>query len=256
MDSPQLENGYTQIANELMEAFGRSRIPGEARQVLDVILRKTYGYRKKSDWISLSQFVQLTGMRQAHVCRAVNKLLGMKIIERKQKKNGSNYSLNKDYGEWTVPNKGVPKKIIRGVPKLVIRGVPNKGHTKETITKERFTKETMAPKSRKIEKTLSAEMYNEIYRVIDSFEPVNVHWDTLHESTKQYDAAMRMLRIHGIDAVLAQVKRLPVSNKIKFFPRIYTPVQLEEKWESLQNATDEATGKVIEIKKSKARNFV
>jgi len=38
MASPQLENGYTRIANELMEALARIRIPGEARQVKESLI--------------------------------------------------------------------------------------------------------------------------------------------------------------------------------------------------------------------------
>ena len=53
---PQLENGYTKIANELLEAIAAIRIPGEAMQVLLVIIRKTYGYCKKKDAISISLF--------------------------------------------------------------------------------------------------------------------------------------------------------------------------------------------------------
>ena len=56
MASPQLKDGYVAIANEIMDALAHIRIPGEARQVLDVILRKTYGWKKKEDEISLSQF--------------------------------------------------------------------------------------------------------------------------------------------------------------------------------------------------------
>lgn len=47
MANPQCENGFTKIANELMEALAKIRIPGEARQVLDVIFRQTYGWNKK-----------------------------------------------------------------------------------------------------------------------------------------------------------------------------------------------------------------
>ena len=66
MRSPQLENGHTRLANEIMEALCRFRIPGVERQVLDAIIRKTYGWHKKKDAISLSQFVEMTGVTKAH----------------------------------------------------------------------------------------------------------------------------------------------------------------------------------------------
>jgi len=59
---PQKENGYTPIANEIMDALCSHRISGEERQLLDCIIRKTYGWNKKVDEISLSQFMKMTGM--------------------------------------------------------------------------------------------------------------------------------------------------------------------------------------------------
>jgi phage replication O-like protein O len=75
--NPQAENGHVDIANEIFEAFARTRIPGEARQVMDFILRKTYGWHKKQDAISLSQFVEGTGLNKPHVCQAINHLVKM-----------------------------------------------------------------------------------------------------------------------------------------------------------------------------------
>lgn len=114
MTNPQCENGFTRIANELLEALARIRIPGEARQVLDVILRKTYGYHKIEDAISLSQFCLATGLKKVAVCKSVNKLSAMNLIT--QKGNGvlHIYRFNKDYGQW----KPLPKKVT--LPKKVI----------------------------------------------------------------------------------------------------------------------------------------
>jgi len=83
MASPQKEDGYTAISNEIMEALGRTRIPGEARQILDVILRKTYGWNKLTDSISLSQFVECTGISKPHVSMGIKKLLSMNLITKK-----------------------------------------------------------------------------------------------------------------------------------------------------------------------------
>jgi len=98
--NPQLENGYTRIANEILEALGRTRIPGEARQVLDVIIRRSYGFGKKRDRISLSQFVEATGIVKPHVVRALNRLHAMNIITKEKNGRLMSYGLNKDYTTW------------------------------------------------------------------------------------------------------------------------------------------------------------
>lgn len=135
--NPQKENGYTAIANEIMEALARIRINGEARQMLDVIIRKTYGFNKKQDQISTSQLVEATGLANYAIHKARHKLLKMGIIEVLPKKvigvtqKGNSqiltYSLQKDYTKWqplpkkvTVTQKGnalYPKKVTHCNPK-------------------------------------------------------------------------------------------------------------------------------------------
>lgn len=108
MSSPQKENGYTAIANELMDALCRTRIPGEVRQVLDFIIRKTYGYNKAADRIPLSQFVTGTGLQKPNISRSLRTLIDMNIITVINTDNIINtdnrkiksYGINKDYESW------------------------------------------------------------------------------------------------------------------------------------------------------------
>ncbi|MEW6417625.1 MAG: replication protein [Nitrospirota bacterium] len=115
MASPQVEDGYTKIANELLEAMARIRIPGEPRQVFDVVLRRTYGFNKKADAISLSQFCLATGLKRNTICRAVQKLLSLNLITKKETTLSTLYAINKDFETWKpLPKKRlvVPKKRI------------------------------------------------------------------------------------------------------------------------------------------------
>lgn len=132
-------------------------------------------------------------------------------------------------------------------PKMVQRftknGEPNK--TIKRIIKGNDNKKMIRRTPKKLEGKVSARDRNDCYRVIDAFEQVNVHWDTLHESSKQYDAALRIILRHNLETVLKVIKVLPKTNDMEFFPRIYTPVQLEEKWESLHHAWKDAVRKKI-----------
>ena len=83
MADPQRENGYIGIAFEIWNALARTRIPGQAMQVLFFILRKTYGWDKKEDRISLSQFQEGTGLTKVAVCKSLKKLVDMNIITKK-----------------------------------------------------------------------------------------------------------------------------------------------------------------------------
>ena len=120
---PQCEDGYTKLANELLDALCHTRIPGEPMQIFLTILRKTYGFGKKSDRIPLSQFVEATGITKTHVSRAIAKLAEMNIIAVTQNGNAVTQNGNKRYP------KRVPQKKERNLSKET---------TKETTKEKRL----------------------------------------------------------------------------------------------------------------------
>lgn len=145
MASPQAEFGHIDIALEIVEKFCSYRISGEEWLVLWAILRKTYGWHKKEDRISLSQFAVLTGLKRQTVLRAILKLSSKKMIGViKNDDSGINiYSFNKDFDKWAPLSKKITvesKKIMPVIKKD--NGVESKKvHTKENNTKETITKE-------------------------------------------------------------------------------------------------------------------
>src|SRR4051812_4004780 len=80
MTNPQKENGYTGIANEIVDALCKTNLSPHEGRIVWCVFRKTYGFNKKDDWISLSQLVEMTGMHKAHVSQAKRKLLDRKIV--------------------------------------------------------------------------------------------------------------------------------------------------------------------------------
>lgn len=110
MASPQIENGHFKIANELVDVWQRTRISGVEWQILWTILRKTYGWNKKEDRISLSQFSAATSLPRQAIQKALNKLVASKVIS--CTKNGYRkpniYKFNKDFESWVI----APKKTI------------------------------------------------------------------------------------------------------------------------------------------------
>lgn len=115
MASPQLKNGFVKVATEIYEALAMYRIPGEARQVLDFIIRKTYGWNKKEDIIALSQFMIGTGLKRPTVCRAINQLVHLNLIIKKDNGISHSYQLNKDFSTWTPLSKKITKKVMHTV---------------------------------------------------------------------------------------------------------------------------------------------
>lgn len=87
MASPQVENGHTDIAHEVLEAFMKTPLNGSQFRVLLAVIRKTWGWHKKEDILSLSQIAKLTGLPRRTVIRAANSLLQMKLLDRTTQAN-------------------------------------------------------------------------------------------------------------------------------------------------------------------------
>lgn len=120
MASPQKEHVYTAIANEIMEALAKVRIPGELRQVLDYILRRTYGWNKKEAAISHREFMLATGLKRQNVSRALKKLADLNMIGiRIDASRRRFYCFNKDFDTWKKRIKtDAASKLIRSGIKL------------------------------------------------------------------------------------------------------------------------------------------
>lgn len=140
MADPQLENGYTRIANDILEALCRVRVPGEVRQIFDVILRKTYGFNKKADRISLSQFVLATGMKKPSIIRAQKAGVYHKLIYRNA---NDEWRILKDYSVWIPFTKKLTMELR--ISKKVNPSLAEVLPTKDTTTKERDTRTAGEP---------------------------------------------------------------------------------------------------------------
>lgn len=96
----QVEEGeYTRIHNAILETLATARLsPLEFRIVL-FVLRKTYGWNKKMDVISITQFEQCGGNR-ANTIRAIQNLLRLKVLNRILHGLSYEYGLNKYIETW------------------------------------------------------------------------------------------------------------------------------------------------------------
>lgn len=135
MAKPDIEDGHIDIANDLSEALMRVNLSGYQYRVIWCIFRKTYGWHKSTDKISLTQFEKMTRVERRHIYRALKKLeaLNMIVIDRCNRVN--TYKFNSDYDTWKIidsANIGTSAKIgTKVVPKEALKLVPKEAHTKE-----------------------------------------------------------------------------------------------------------------------------
>jgi len=139
MANPQKEHGHLRLATELVLVFCMYRLSGQEWQVLWVILRKTWGWNKKKDRISLSQISEFTSMTRTGVVRTMNKLVKKGVIKKENTSGINSYSFNKNYEEWEglsataleVLSKKIPAKAP-GVINLVGGRLKNDTRAKHT----------------------------------------------------------------------------------------------------------------------------
>lgn len=144
MSNPQTEDGYTKIANELLEALIKIRMNGTEWDVTMSVIRRTYGFGKKEDWISYTQFQKMTGKTRPVVWKAIESLVTKKILVTKKELGRTIYSLNKRYSEWVVAKSKLVTKKKRGSYKKETRVVNKSKPTKESITKETLQKKVLS----------------------------------------------------------------------------------------------------------------
>src|SRR5882757_2068578 len=73
---------YTQVPNDFLDKWLPELGLAETK-VLLVIFRKTFGWHKVGDQISLTQLQKLTGLERRHVTKAIKKLLERNLIIKK-----------------------------------------------------------------------------------------------------------------------------------------------------------------------------
>lgn len=167
MASPQVENGYTQIANEIVDALCRFHPGGAEGQILLAIIRKTYGWHKSKDKISIMQLSEITGLARRTVIYAIKNLEAKNMIKviraRIDERNEVNLiSFQKNYELWVVQEMdGSARKsasykatIQKQKEKYKTRGsARNSGVVQETVPDCQFlapTKETITKERRSI----------------------------------------------------------------------------------------------------------
>ncbi len=105
MANPQIENGHTDIANELLEAMCRTHLSPYEWRVLLAIARLTWGWHKKEDTISMTQIAEITGIDRRHVQRSIRNLTPRQVLADTTTgvRRPLSLRINKNYEEWLTP---------------------------------------------------------------------------------------------------------------------------------------------------------
>lgn len=200
--NPQRENGHIDIANEIAEQLCKINLRPYEWRTIWAIFRKTYGWHKKEDKISVSQFQLLTGLDRRHQHKALKTLTERNIITKNKDSYIVTYGFQKDYTKWQgyKPNpKPLPKSAIVS-PTQTIAQIGNRVLLKqatEALLKQAPTKETKETIQKKETPPTYIQEIIEAYKQIKGYS-TQPDWDKYHY--KRHSApAKRLYEAAGQD---------------------------------------------------------
>jgi phage replication O-like protein O len=112
--APKIEDGYTRIANELLEAIIAFKFSSRQLCIMFCVIRATYGYNKKSDAISGWQIAKMCNIDRSHISKSITELIAMNVLFKHETGRQSHgffvreLSINKYYDTWTTVAKTAP----------------------------------------------------------------------------------------------------------------------------------------------------
>ena len=108
---PQLENGYTKIADAILENIAKSKLNGTQFRILMIVWRSTYGWGKKSYSLSVSYLAEATGINKQQIKRELSAMIddGVLIEVKAPSFNTTReIQFNKNYANSTEVAKKIP----------------------------------------------------------------------------------------------------------------------------------------------------
>ena len=135
MANPQPDQ-YTALSNELLEALIKQKLSGREFRVFMAIVRLTYGWKRKTHPIALSELSEITGIERSHTANVIKTLIDKNMVLR----NGVT-GIQKDYHKWVLPNPvtdGVTENGNKSVTENGNKSVTESGNT--LISKEKKEK--------------------------------------------------------------------------------------------------------------------
>ena len=199
MEIPQLENGYTRIANSLLENLVIYKFNGSQYSIILEIIRCTYGYQKKSHSIALTFLQKATGLSKRAIQKELDILISQNVLieyATASFKKPRELGINKNFLEW-----GMCKRI----PQV------NKCSTGEQL--DTSTGEQLDTQKRKSLKKINKEIEEEEEEIL---KPEKFFQNNFHPITPFIrDGIINWLNDGIEEALILELMKEAVSNNVR-----------------------------------------
>lgn len=111
MANPQIEDGFTRVANEIFEQICQYTFNGSQFRILIIIWRMTYGYGRKDHDFAQAFLQAATKLSDSTVKRELAYLIKNKVLTVTKEPTNTEprrLAFNKNYDEWLVVKSGDP----------------------------------------------------------------------------------------------------------------------------------------------------
>jgi phage replication O-like protein O len=253
MASPQPDQ-FTKLSSELLDAMCFLQLSGSEWSFVHAVIRKTYGYNKKEDWVTNTQIMAMTGLGKERVSEAKKKLLELNIVTEKRNK----ISIQKDYEKWGQLRKnvtGVTEKrnselrknvttidSIDNIQKTTGESADSQGlsdnqnnmawHRQpddfEEIVLDLDSGEIKTPEKKSTRKYPNAPAVRKVFLEVLGKNPAA--WA---QHTTQLQASENLFTERGIDQIRKALEFYQENKDREFCPQTTSPHELDTKWSKL-----------------------
>ncbi len=185
MADVQKENGYTSIANELLEKIYKSSFSLRELRIILTVIRFTYGFNRKEAELSLTFLANATNIPLRHVQTTVKNLITKNVLIIKNECIGIHsrkIQLNKNYDSWSL----VLTDSVNSKSSLVLTNPVN---SSDTDSVNSSIDQSGQPRKKDINKTLKKRIGNfslpNQLKEINGFSEIWNDWIQLRKEIKK-----------------------------------------------------------------------
>ena len=134
-----LDDGYTPLANLILEALAMAKMSGVQKGLCLFLFRRTYGWGIKEDEITLKEFAEGVNSSISYVSKQLKQLIEWNVVIRTKYEPGKTpaYTFNTRVAQWDkgcINVQGLSKKIKQGLYKCSKQGLNKKARVEHSKT--------------------------------------------------------------------------------------------------------------------------
>ena len=229
MANPQKENGYTPIANEILDNIVKCRLNGTQFRIIMTVWRYTYGFSRKEHSISETFLSKAIGIASPHISREIKPLFDKNILLKVSEATFNKSAVimfNKDYDKWQLlsDTAGVTENGNTTVTESGNRSITENGNQENNILKQTIKQDvhmlffesvwdlyplkvSKSAVSAKAKKELHKSGYDVISKAIENYISTKPEWQNYMNGSTFFNGRWKEYIVNGVDEEAKPEKR-------------------------------------------------